>query len=98
MLDYETDISLQERSDQIILRNSNDQTDGMCKKSNIAFIALNSSYIYYTKLLFVKYDESQVAVSINLFSMIGSQEQPPTNPKTGKVNLQVDDAQWTPDN
>ena len=48
--------------------------------------------------MFIKYDESQIALQMDLYSMIGSQEQPPTDPMTGKAQLIVDDAQWTPDN
>lgn len=65
--------------------------------SNLIFIALNSTYIFYTKVLFVKLDESQLALQIDLYSLISANEQPPTDPATGKAQLIVDDAQWTSD-
>ena len=66
-------------------------------QANMCFVAINSSYIFYTKLLFIKYDESQIALQIDLFSLISASEQPPTDPVTGKAQLVVDDACWTPD-
>ena len=58
----------------------------------MTFVALNSSYMYYSKLFFVKADESQIALQIDLCSLIGPHESPPIDPVTGKVQLIVDDA------
>ena len=74
----------------------------MCRSSptehsNLVFLALNSTYIFYTKILFVKLDESQLALQLDLYSMISAHEQPPTDPVTGKAQLILDDAQWTSD-
>ena len=57
-LDYENDLAILNEQDQIIARKSVNTSF----ESNLTFVALNSSYIYYTKLLFIKPDESQVAL------------------------------------
>ena len=91
-LDYEIDYDLISQSEQIVARISPGD-----RHSNLTFVALNSNYIFYTKLFFVKYDESQISLQLDLYSMISANEQPPTNPATGKAQLQIDDAQWTAD-
>ena len=97
-LDYENDFEQLPHVDQLISRASNSTKDWVDKEHNLTFVALNSSFIFYTKLMFIKYDESQVALQIDLYSLIGTHEQPPTNTETGKAELIVEDAQWTPDN
>jgi hypothetical protein len=57
-LDYENEIAILGEQEQIIARKSINSNF----ESNITFVALNSSYIYYTKLLFIKPDESQIAL------------------------------------
>ena len=47
--------------------------------------------------MFVKHDESMIALKLDLYTLISASEQPPTDPATGKAQLIVDDARWTPD-
>jgi len=61
-LDYETD-----REETFIARRCN-------RDGNLTFMALNSSYIFYTKLFFVKGDEAQIAVQLDLYSMVSANE------------------------
>jgi len=69
-IEYENDDELLKKEDQIVARLS--RLDTLHKAQNLTFIALNSSYLVYTKLIFVKYDESQIALQLDLYSMIGS--------------------------
>lgn len=73
-IDYENDWNQLCQEDQIISRISRKQQEGNQKQMNLTFLVLNSSYIVYTKLMFIKYDESQIALQMDLYSMIGSQE------------------------
>ena len=52
-MDYETDYDAVKKCDQIVSRASPGDLS-----YNMTFLALNSSYIFYTKLFFIKYDES----------------------------------------
>lgn len=62
--------------------------------SNLHFVALNSSHVFYTKLMFVKSDEGMVALALDLYTLVNAFESPPVN-EHGKTQLIVDDAQWT---
>lgn len=66
------------------------------ESGEFAFIALNSSYLYYSKFLFVKMGDVKQALQIDMLSLVGVQEQPPTDDQ-GRVILRVEDARWTQD-
>jgi hypothetical protein len=92
-VDYETDLDSLVLKDQVVSRMATTQyqVDKNIQR-NITFMALNSSFVYYTKLMFIKHDESGLNLQLDLFSMISASEQVPANPITGKAQLQVDDA------
>jgi hypothetical protein len=43
-------------------------------ESNVQFVALNSTHVIYTKLLFIKTDESSVALQLDLYSLIDAHD------------------------
>ena len=89
-LDYETELEAISKNDQMVSRMTTNQ-------SNLQFVALNSTHMVYTKLMFIKTDESTLALQLDLYTLINPNDQPPINQNTGKAELIVDDAQWTPD-
>ena len=60
-IDYETEMELMEDKEKVILRMCNaGELPGQktIQNRNLAFLAINSTFVFYTKLMFIKYDES----------------------------------------
>jgi hypothetical protein len=72
-LDYETEMGTLSDKDRLFDHQMACRSSPT-EHSNLLFIALNSTYIFYTKVLFVKLDESQLALQIDLYSMISAHE------------------------